>query len=130
MRSGEFDSVQVCYNLSRQAAGRHLLDEAREANMGVNTMRPMTSGILQRQLEYLAPEWLENDRAFEVCLSFLLSDSRVHTIPVGMRWSHEVRKNADFVEDFEPKCDIALLPRMTGTVYETDDARWGDHRAL
>jgi len=121
--SGQFETVQACYNLARQSAGYHLLDAAREADMGVCCMRPLTSGILQRQLETLAPHWLENGEIHRVLVAFLLSDSRVHMIPVGMRWEREVRENIAFVESFSPAADMAGMPRMTQYVYETDDAR-------
>ena len=53
-------------------------------------MRPMTSGILQRILRDLAPEWLDARDPYEVCLRFVLSDPRVHIALVGgagrMRW--------------------------------------------
>ena len=118
-----FDVVQVCYNLIRQAAGQHLLDETKAKNTAVCGMRPMTSGMFQRQLETLAPHWLENGEAYRVCLSFVLSDSRVHMANVGMRWSHEVEKNVRFVRDFTPEYDIADTPRLTQLIYETDDER-------
>ena len=46
--SGRFDCAQICYNLIYQSAARHVLNDTREAHMGVSIMRPMTSGILQR----------------------------------------------------------------------------------
>jgi len=118
-----FDVIQVCYNLIRQSAGQHLLDATKANGMAVCAMRPLTSGMFQRQLEYLAPHWLENGEAFRVCLSFILSDSRVHMANVGMRWSREVEQNVKFVRDFEPKYDIADTPRLTQRIYETDDER-------
>jgi aryl-alcohol dehydrogenase-like predicted oxidoreductase len=120
-----FDVIQVCYNLIRQAAGQHLLDITRDNNTAVCAMRPMTSGMFQRQMEYLAPHWLENGEAFRVCLGFVLSDSRVHMANVGMRWSWEVEENIRFVNDFNPAYDIADTPRLTQRIYETDDARHG-----
>ena len=118
-----FDVIQVCYNLIRQSAGQHLLDATREKDTAVCAMRPMTSGMFQRQLEYLAPEWLENGEAFQVCLSFILSDSRVHMANTGMRWSREVEQNVRFVKEFMPEYDIADTPRLTQLIYETDDER-------
>ncbi len=120
-----FDVYQVCYNLIRQAAAYHFLDETQKRDAAVCAMRPLTSGMFQRQLEYLAPQWLENGEAFRVCLAFILSDSRVHMANVGMRWSWEVEQNAKFVADFVPNYDIADTPRLTQYIYETDDARHG-----
>lgn len=120
-----FDVYQVCYNLIRQSAGQHMLDETRKTGVAVCAMRPLTSGIFQRELEALAPEWLENGKAFEVCMKFILSDSRVHMANVGMRWSREVEQNMRFVHDFVPVSDIAEVPRLTQKIYETDDERKG-----
>jgi aryl-alcohol dehydrogenase-like predicted oxidoreductase len=123
VKADVFDVVQVCYSLTRQAAGQHLLDETKKRDAAVCAMRPLTSGMFQRQLETLAPQWLENGEAFRVCLAFILSDSRVHMANVGMRWSHEVEQNVKFVQEFDPLYDIADTPRLTQTIYETEDAR-------
>lgn len=116
-----FDVVQVCYNIIYQSAALHLLNTARDKNIGVTVMRPLTSGILQRALENIQPEWLE--KSIETCLSFVLSDSRIHMANVGMRWSDEVRMNADFLKNFNPNYDLADIPRMTQKIYESDDKR-------
>ncbi len=118
-----FDVFQVCYNLIRQSAGQHFLDETSSRGLAVCAMRPMTSGMFQRQLEALAPTWLENGEAYRVCLSFILSDSRVHMANVGMRWAREILQNVEFVRAFTPAYDIADTPRLTQKIYETDDAR-------
>jgi aryl-alcohol dehydrogenase-like predicted oxidoreductase len=122
LASGEFDVAQLAYNLIYQSAARHVLDEARELNVGVLTMRTMTSGIFQKTVEHLAPEWREARDPYEVCLKFVLSDSRVHAPIVGMRWPEEVEKNVRLVEDFEPSVDLAELPRMTAGIYAVEDA--------
>jgi predicted aldo/keto reductase-like oxidoreductase len=123
VKADVFDVVQVCYSLTRQSAGQHLLDETKARDVAVCAMRPLTSGMFQRQLETLAPHWLENGEAFRVCLSFILSDSRVHMANVGMRWSKEVEQNVKFVQEYEPLYDIADTPRLTQQIYETDDER-------
>ena len=123
LEKGVFDVYQICYNLIRQSAGQHFLDEVRQYGNAVCAMRPMTSGMFQRQLEALAPAWLENGEAFRVCMAFILSDSRVHMANVGMRWSWEVEQNVRFVHDFVPSYDIADTPKLTQKIYETDDER-------
>ena len=119
--SGEFDMFQVRYNLIYQSAALHVLTEARQADMGVAVMRPMTSGIFQRLASYLAPEWQSVHDLYEVALKFVLADSRVHVANVGMRWPEEVAKNVALVEHFEAPFDMAQLPRMTADIYRTDD---------
>lgn len=118
--SGAFDVVQLRYNLIYQAAALHALDAARAAGLGVAIMRPMTSGMLQRILRFLKPEWPGED-IYTVALQFVLSDSRVHVANVGMRWPAEVDRNVDLVEAFWPPTDFADLPRLTAGIYRVED---------
>jgi aryl-alcohol dehydrogenase-like predicted oxidoreductase len=118
--SGHFDVMQVRYNLIYQSAAEHVLNEARDKNMGVCLMRPLTSGIFQRLASYIAPQWTE-DELYEVALKFALSDSRVHVANLGMRWPEEVKRNAALAESFVPAFDMADLPRGTAAIYQTDD---------
>ncbi len=124
MASGAFDVVHLRYNLIHQGAALHALNEARDARLGVAVMRPMTSGILQRTLRFLKPDWPE-DEIFEVALKYVLSDSRVHVANVGMRWPHEVDRNVDLVEAFTPPFDAADLPRLTAGIYKQADQEAG-----
>ncbi|MBT3287330.1 MAG: aldo/keto reductase [Victivallales bacterium] len=119
--SGRFDVMQVRYNLIYQAAALHVLDQAREADMGISVMRPMTSGIMQRLASYIASEWQSAQDIFKVALRFVLADSRVHVANVGMRWPEEVAANVALAETFVPAFDMAQLPRMTAKIYQTDD---------
>jgi len=121
--TGEFDVMQIRYNLIYQGAALHALNEARDADMGVAVMRPMTSGMLQRLAEHLAPRWRDAHDLYETALKFVLSDSRVHVANVGMRWPAEVRANAALAETFRPEYDMADLPRSTAGIYQDDDER-------
>ncbi|MCJ7548124.1 MAG: aldo/keto reductase [Anaerolineae bacterium] len=123
--SGAFDVMQVRYNVIYQSAALNVLNQAAEADLGVSVMRPMTSGILQRMASYIAPEWAEAGDLYEVCLKFVLSDSRVHVANVGMRWPDEVRKNVALASAFERTFDMADLPRMTAHIYKTHDEMEG-----
>ncbi|HEX3815504.1 MAG TPA: aldo/keto reductase [Mycobacteriales bacterium] len=118
----EFDVFQLAYNLIYQNAARHVLDEARQVDAGVVTMRTMTSGIFQRTAQLLVPEWQQARDIYEVCLKFVLADSRVHAPIVGMRWPAEVARNVALAESFSPEYDLAELPRMTAAVYRAEDA--------
>lgn len=122
--SGQFDVVQLRYNLIYQSAALHALNEARNAGLGVAVMRPMTSGILQRTLQMLKPEWPSED-VYTVALQFVLADSRIHVANVGMRWPDEVDRNVTVAEQFVPPTDFATLPRLTADVYKTQDAEAG-----
>lgn len=122
LAQGEFDVFQIAYNIIYQSASRHFLVEAAKANAGVVTMRTMTSGVFQRAAQYLAPEWQDARDLYEVALKFVLSDSRVHSALVGMRWPHEVDRNARIADEWEPSIDLAALPRLTVDVYKAEDA--------
>lgn len=114
---------QIAYNIIYQAAARHFLIEAGKANAGVVTMRTMTSGIFQREMSFLAPEWQSARDRYEVALKFVLSDSRVHAGIVGMRWPHEVEQNVRLLDGWEPPVDFATMPRLTFEVYKAEDAQ-------
>lgn len=119
--SGAFDVVQLRYNLLNHQAAELALPQAQAADMGVAIMRPMTSGILQRILRDLAPEWLAARDPFEVCLAFVLSDPRVHTALVGARWPHEVDRNIALVKDLTPPLDLSAVPLRTAGIYQEQD---------
>lgn len=119
--SGVFDVMQVRYNLIYQAAALHVLGDAQAAQMGVVTMRTMTSGIFQRLAQSLAPGWQDAHDLYAAALQFVLSDSRVHVPIVGMRWPEEVAKNVELVSAFQPGFDMADLPRMTAHIYRAED---------
>jgi len=114
---------QIAYNIIYQAAARHFLIEAAKVNAGVVTMRTMTSGIFQREMSFLAPEWQSARDLYEVSLKFVLSDSRVHAGIVGARWPEEVLKNIALIEGWEAPIDFATMPRLTFEVYKAEDAQ-------
>jgi len=124
LATGRFACVQVRYNLIYQSAALHLLNEARDARLGVSVMRPMTSGMLQRIASAIAPRWTEAE-LYEVALRFVLSDSRVHVANVGMRFPEEVARNARLVEEFKASFDLAALPRLTAGIYREEDEAAG-----
>lgn len=111
---------QIAYNFIYQAAARHFLIEAAKVNAGVVSMRTMTSGILQREASFLAPQWTTKD-LYDVALKFVLSDSRLHAGIVGMRWIEEVEQNVKLVERWQPPVDFATMPRLTVDVYKSEN---------
>lgn len=121
LATGCFDMVQIAYNLIYQSAALHVLKETEARGTGVVSMRSMTSGILQRLVRFLAPEWQRERDVYQVCLEFLLSDPRVHVVNVGMRWPEEVERNVRLVESFKPQIDISQLPRLTAGIYRAED---------
>jgi len=122
MESNAFDVVQLNYNIMYQAAALHALKTAGALDLGVVTMRTLTSGIFPRLIATLAPEWQQAKDVNRVCLEFILSDSRIHVANIGMRWPEEVDQNVQLVDNFAPPLDVANLPRLTTAVYEAEDA--------
>ncbi|NDA45741.1 MAG: aldo/keto reductase [Alphaproteobacteria bacterium] len=118
----EIDLYQIAYNFIYQAAARHFLIDATKADAAIVTMRTMTSGVMQRIASYIAPEWQGAHDLYDVSLKFVLSDSRVHSAIIGMRWPEEVERNIQTVENWVPPFDLATLPRLTGEIYKTEDA--------
>lgn len=121
LATGLFDVVQLAYNLIYQSAALHVLKDTEQRGTGVVSMRSMTSGIFQRLVEQLAPEWQQGRDVYTVCLQFLLADPRVHVVNVGMRWPEEVDRNARIVEEFDAPLDVAQLPRLTAGIYQLQD---------
>jgi aryl-alcohol dehydrogenase-like predicted oxidoreductase len=121
LATGEFDVAQLAYNLIYQGASLHALRETQKRDLGVVSMRAMTSGIFQRLTRALAPQWDQAHDSFEVCLKFVLADPRVHVANVGMRWPDEVERNVALVESFQPPIDVAGLPRLTAGIYRSED---------
>ncbi len=121
--SGLFDVVQLRYNLLAFQAAEHALPAAQQAGLGVAVMRPLTSGILQRVLRDIAPEWVEARDPWEVCLAFVLCDPRVHVALVGMRGPEEVERNVRMVENFTPPLDLSQVPPRNAGVYREDGLR-------
>jgi len=119
--TGRFDVMQVRYNLIYQSAALHVLNEARQADMGVAVMRPMTSGMSQRIAGHIAPAWHNAHDLYEIALKFVLADSRVHVANIGMRWPAEVAANVALAESFQPPFDMAELPRSTAGIYKAED---------
>jgi hypothetical protein len=118
----EIEVFQIAYNIIYQAAARHFLIEAAKVNAGVVSMRAMTSGIFQREAQFLAPEWQNARDLYEVALKFVLSDSRVHSAITGMRWPKEVETNVKLISGWTPPTDFARMPRLTFEVYKAEDA--------
>ncbi len=98
LRSNAFDVVQVCYNLlfqhpydpSRQAG---LMYEAADRDMGIITMRSLTSGTFQRWLGLLDPALGQRVDLPAALLSFVLSNPLVSVALVGMRTPAEAEAN-------------------------------------
>lgn len=109
-----FDVMQICYNLifqhpydpSRQAG---LIYEAAARNMGIVTMRSLTSGTFQRWLGMVAPEVAGVIDWHRALLSFVLSNPHLSVAIVGMRSPEEVDANIAAAANHSMRVDLDAL---------------------
>ena len=112
MKSGRFDSVQMCYNFLNQHAYEPSrpfgsLYEAKKHGLGTLTMRTATSGTFQRWLDMVCPG---NQFDFAPPLiQFVLSNPLVDVALVGMRTKDLVVRNVEIAENIGGRIDIDKL---------------------
>jgi aryl-alcohol dehydrogenase-like predicted oxidoreductase len=133
IESGEFDVVQLQYNLMFQHpydpdkhAGQMLKADARE--MGIAIMRPFTGGTFSRWLDQVYPgirEQIDVSRLMSGLLAFVLSNSMVDVAIVGMRSVQRVEQNCAIVDDLANRVDLdALYGRFLRKSPETGEEVW------
>lgn len=110
--SGRFETMQVEYNVMFQ----HPYDpnwkcgsmfDAREKDMGIITMRSMTSGIFQQWMRHIRP-----DDAYDYSkdlLQFVLSNPFVNVALVGMRSRQNVLDNIGVMDDTAGRLDLEKI---------------------
>ena len=109
MKSGRFDSVQMCYNFLNQHAYEPSrpfgsLYEAKKNRLGTITMRTATSDTFGRWLRMVNP-----DNAFDytpALIQFVLSNPLVDVALVGMRTAELVERNVALAEDFGGRINV------------------------
>ena len=110
--SGHFDVIQLCYNLLYQHPAEFTrpfgtMFEAEAQEMGIVTMRTVTSGLFQRWVQ-----WANPDNAFDYTpslLQFVLSNPLVDVALVGMRDVDIVQANVSTCEDLSGRIDLDKL---------------------
>ncbi len=114
LRTERFDTILVAYNLiyqcfcDYQRAPFGIIPLARTLGMGVATMRPTTSGFLQKLMHAEFPE-LDGNRLTRLAINFVLSTPEVDCAVVGMRTREEVIQNAALASDLGSRFDIREL---------------------
>ncbi|MFN8513160.1 MAG: aldo/keto reductase [Chloroflexia bacterium] len=112
--TGEFDVLQICYNLifqhpyepSRKAG---LMYEAAAQEMGIVAMRPLTSGTFQRWLGMVAAGVVSQVDWHRALLAFVLSNPLLSVAIVGMRSPDEVAANVAVSDDLSLRIDLDAL---------------------
>jgi len=118
IQSGRFDAMLICYNLIYQSAGAYrgreqppetVLSQARAHQMGISTMRTLTSAVFQRWVAQVAPGIADQVDWSGALLGFNLSHPQIDVAVIGMRSAEEVDRNADIVESGAFRIDMANL---------------------
>ena len=112
IRSNRFDVMQICYNFIYQhpyepSRPFGSILEADNAQMGVVTMRSMTSGTLQTWIDMVNP-----NNTFDyspALLQFVLSNPLVDVALVGMRDVAIVEQNVAIIEDVAGRISLDKL---------------------
>jgi aryl-alcohol dehydrogenase-like predicted oxidoreductase len=107
--TGLFDVIQIKYNVIYQGAWHNAMRWAQEANVGVVTMRPLTSGIFQKLMRAAWPAIDEHVDLNELALNFVLSDPRVSTAIVGARRTSEIDANNALSDAVQKRFDLDWL---------------------
>lgn len=114
IRSGAFDTLQIAYNVIYQDPCDHqrapfgVIPMAREAGMGILTMRTTTSGVLRKLLQAEFPE-LPAERIARLAINFVLSTPEIDCALVGMNTPAEVDANVALAADDEIRIDVDAL---------------------
>ena len=109
LQTGLFDVIQIRYNLIYQNAWHNILPLARELNVGVVLMRPLSSGIFQKLLRTARPDIDQYLDLHALALNYVLSDPHISTAIVGMRRVEEVERNNAVSDAVEGRLDLAWL---------------------
>jgi predicted aldo/keto reductase-like oxidoreductase len=112
IRSGEFDTIQICYNFIFQhpyepSRPFGTLYEAEKAGLGIAVMRAPTSGTFQRWIQMVNPE-----NTFDytpALIQFVLSNPLVDVALVGMRTRERVEANVAIANDLSGRIDISAV---------------------
>lgn len=110
--SGQFDSVQMCYNFLFQhpyepSRPFGSLYDADKKDMGIAVMRATTSGTFQRWMQMVRPE--ETFDYTRALIQFVLSNPLVDVALIGMRTPQRVLQNIEIMDDTSGRVDIAAI---------------------
>ena len=112
IRSGHFDTIQMCYNFLFQhpyepSRPFGSILEAEKQGMGIVTMRAPTSGTFQRWIKMVNPENTFNYTP--ALIQFVLSNPMVDVALIGMRTADRVRENVAICNDLDGRISLDAL---------------------
>jgi aryl-alcohol dehydrogenase-like predicted oxidoreductase len=118
IESGRFDAMMICFNVCYQAAGAYrnrdmppetAMSRAKARDMGVSTMRTLTSGVFQRWLAQVAQDVTSSIDWTAALIAFVLSHPQVDVALVGMRTVEEVEANVRTAESKAFRVDMPTV---------------------
>lgn len=114
IESGRFEMMQVQYNLLFQhpySPDRPFgcMIAAKDAGMGVVTMRSLTSGVFQRWMSAIRPD--DHFDYSAALMQFTLSNPLIDVALAGMRTPDEVDRNMAVLNDKSGRIDLEELHR-------------------
>jgi hypothetical protein len=88
IESGEFDTIMCVYNLAISDTNRRVMPLAKERNIGVIVMKPLSGGIFFR----MAPEGAEPPIPPQAAWRFVLMNPNVDVALAGARWLRDIEQ--------------------------------------
>ncbi len=101
IKSGQFDVVEMQCDISDEGASDQALDACHRKGMGVSIIKPLGASTIQNLVSALDSGWSGSNKVRECCLKYLLADTRIHLINLGMRWEHEVITTSQLIKDID-----------------------------
>jgi aryl-alcohol dehydrogenase-like predicted oxidoreductase len=118
IKSGQFDTLQVTFNLIHQEAAQEVIPKAEANHMGIIIKHPIANAIWGTHLRPgLAPNWNQQksqamldmgpirgmpDNSILLALGFILTQEQVDTAIVGTTNPEHMRTNIELVENKLP----------------------------
>ncbi len=112
--SGALDTMQIGYNICYQHPANYvnkdgIMFQAHAQDMGIVTMRTLSSGLLQRIMGQVFRDAVRDLDLNAFCLNYVLSSPLVDVALVGMRRPEEVDANVAVADDLAGRLDVELL---------------------
>ena len=101
IKRGIVDAVMPQYNIFYRSAEWELLKLAHDNKVAVLPMRPATGGKIVQFIDTIDPKYVLKIDPYKVALQYVISNSSVTAIPVGMRNVHEVEHNVALIEELK-----------------------------